>query len=100
MPDRLHGWLTFGYVVAACGLAVPVHRLVRRRGAGPCFIRTGRPAAGPDDDRRRCRSARIQHLYPDETAPGRIAAWTPPRLGRPHETRPRVRTPTPAGRIR
>src|SRR5206468_11209265 len=56
--------------------------------AGPCFIRTGRPAAGPDNDRRRCRFVRIQHRYPDETAPCRIAAWTPPRLDRPYETRP------------
>jgi hypothetical protein len=34
--------------------------------ARPCFIRTGRPAAGRDDDRRRCRSVRIQPRYPDD----------------------------------
>jgi hypothetical protein len=32
-----------------------------------------------NDDRRRCRSVRIQHRYPDGTAPCRIAAWTQPR---------------------
>jgi hypothetical protein len=44
--------------------------------------RPGRPAADPDDDRRRCHFVRIQHRYPDETPPCRIAVWTSPRLDR------------------
>ena len=38
-----------------------------------------RAAPGPDDDRRRWSSAWIQHRYPGETPPCRIAAWTSPR---------------------
>src|SRR5207248_5190051 len=53
-----------------------------------CLEVPGRPAAGPDDDRPRWRFVRIQHRYPDETPPCRIAVWTSPRLDRALRDRP------------
>ena len=63
-----------------------IPRIYKALLASACPEREGRPAAGPDDDRRRCGFAPIQHRYRDKSAPCRIAAWTPPRLGPPFQT--------------
>ena len=67
---------------AAPRSAAPARPTTSATPARPCLKVPGRPAAGPGDDRRRWRVVRIQHRYPDETPPCRIAAWSLPRLDR------------------
>ena len=68
-------WWAFGFAAIALLPAV----LLPATSPSAVTRNVRRAAPGPDDDRRRWSSAWIQHRYPGETPPCRIAAWTSPR---------------------